>query len=138
MSDIKPENLLEDIKALREPSLESKIEDLYVSANADSARIKELETKVASLESTLASANAWVNTLQHTVGTLLHCVDGIREKQEQNQKRIEILARSVSFLLEDDPDEEEDERTWDGSDNSVDGVYMEPNYDYLDDVEEEK
>lgn len=108
MSDIKPENLLEDIKALSELSLESKVEDLYIAANADGARIKELEAKAASLESALASVNAWVNTLQHTVGTLLQCVDGIREKQEANEKRIEILARSVSFLLEDEPDAEEE------------------------------
>lgn len=106
MDDVTSEDLLEDIKAL---SVESKLEDLYIAANADSARIKELEAKVASLESTLASANAWINALQHTVGTLLQCVEGIRENQDQTDKRMDILARSVSFLLEDDLDDGEEE-----------------------------
>lgn len=108
--DIKAKNLLEDIKALSEPnleSLESKVEDLYIAANADSARIKKLEAKVASFEFAIVSSNAWLKTLQHTVGTLLECVDGIRDAQVANEKRVEILARSVSSLLEDDPDEEE-------------------------------
>ena len=38
-----------------------------------------------------------------------------------------VRAATVKAIVEEILD---DDRSWDGSDNSVDGVYIEPNYDY--------